>query len=208
MNSLTTLFGVEYTEGNNYLRISKRDFIRYTNYLSGVKHAAVEYTDYVYICFPSAELAKDSADYLRDANKKRYVLNEKEKTYNTEQPTPYASSLADLVASETIHTNSKGGKQSYTPACFALLPPEAIATVAVVLGQGASKYGANNWRNINVQDHINHALQHLFSYLSCNNETDLSHAATRLLFALELYKVASNDLQQSTNQHSNNDATI
>lgn len=88
---------------------------------------------------------------------------------------------------EETHTNEQGGKQSKTKCRFDLLPPAALFRVAEVLNEGAVKYGDNNWRQIEVNDHINHALNHLFAHLA-NDETEdhLSHAMCRLLFACEL----------------------
>lgn len=226
-------FGVIYKEDLNAYVVRLLNVQDFHPYFEMLKNITSKYW-YVYepdgtfhIIFMYDNNARDFSLSAIEYNMKRYVET------STKKPTPYASvyaagklnlaelvdtkrliprdatyaDLAELVANEEIHTNEKGGKQSYTPACFDLLPPEAIATVAIVLGHGAAKYGANNWRNIDVADHVNHALQHLFSYLSCPNEEDLSHAATRLLFALELYKVASNCQAESTYQPNNNNAT-
>ncbi len=83
-------------------------------------------------------------------------------------------------------TNSHGGKQSYTPYRFDLLPPVATAEVAKVLAYGASRYAPGNWRLISTEDHINHLLGHCIAYLAGDTSDDhLSHMATRALFALE-----------------------
>jgi hypothetical protein len=95
--------------------------------------------------------------------------------------------LVELVRTESVEVNESGGKQSYTPARFDLLPPEAVTRVSMVLGQGAKKYGEENWRLISTGDHINHALQHLFAFLQTGELEDLTHAACRTLFAVETY---------------------
>jgi hypothetical protein len=97
-----------------------------------------------------------------------------------------AQTLNSLVTKEDIHTNERGGKQSYTPARFDLLPAEAVAQMAIVLGEGARKYGEENWRDIPVTDHVNHALQHLFSWLANGELEDLTHALVRISFAADL----------------------
>jgi hypothetical protein len=86
-------------------------------------------------------------------------------------------------------TNSSGGKQSASPYRCDLLPARAVMAIAEVLKHGADKYGDNNWRKIPVADHLNHALAHAFAYIAGDGQDDhLSHAACRLLFALELYE--------------------
>jgi hypothetical protein len=96
------------------------------------------------------------------------------------------TTLHELVSNTTTTTNEWGGVQHHTPARFDLLPPEAIAQMSLVLGQGAEKYGGENWRLISEQDHINHALQHLFSWLATGDLEDLTHALCRVAFCTEL----------------------
>ncbi len=83
-------------------------------------------------------------------------------------------------------TNESGAKQSALPYRCDLLPASATLAVAKVLGHGAAKYGANNWRGIPVEDHLNHALTHIFAHLAGDKSDDhLDHAACRMLMALE-----------------------
>jgi hypothetical protein len=87
-----------------------------------------------------------------------------------------------------MSTNLAGGKQSHITRAYTLVPPNALAEVASVLHSGASKYGVDNWKLIIVDDHLNHALNHIFLYLAGNEKEDhLSHAATRMMMALELH---------------------
>ncbi len=86
---------------------------------------------------------------------------------------------------ETI-VNARGAKQSYTGTRFDLIPPAAIRQVAQVLHTGAEKYGVDNWRGIETESHVNHAIDHLYAFLWDNDSEDLRHAATRLLMALEI----------------------
>lgn len=93
-----------------------------------------------------------------------------------------------LVPDETVVVDdTNGGKQSYTGTRYDLLPYSAIDSVAQVLYSGANKYGAHNWRAIPVQDHLNHALRHAVRYGTTGSTEDLSHAATRALFALTIH---------------------
>lgn len=85
-------------------------------------------------------------------------------------------------------TNLAGGKQSQVLRDYTLIPPDAIANVARVMYNGAQKYAKDNWRLIPCDDHINHALNHIYLHLAGNtNEDHLAHATTRMLMALELY---------------------
>ena len=99
---------------------------------------------------------------------------------------------------DRLHVNEKGATQSYTPCRFDLIPSVALFKVAEVLGEAVEKYGlgkfkgrviSGNWNNIPVEDHLNHALQHIYGQLSGDRtEEHLSHAICRLMFALELLK--------------------
>lgn len=82
-------------------------------------------------------------------------------------------------------TNEKGGSQSDVNVRFDLIDAKALFRMAGVLDHGAKKYGANNWRHIPVEDHLNHLLMHVYAYLA-GDETDdhLSHALCRATFAL------------------------
>lgn len=88
-------------------------------------------------------------------------------------------------------TNERAGKQSETLYAPIRLPPRALLDISVVLKQGADKYGHDprgqeNWRLISADEHINHALTHLLAYMAGDTRDDhLSHAACRLLFAME-----------------------
>lgn len=94
--------------------------------------------------------------------------------------------LAGVGKDAPVIANEKGGKQSLTPYRCDLLPPRATLAVAEVLDHGARKYGSNNWHSIPVADHINHAMVHLFAFLSGDTQDDhLEHGACRLLMALE-----------------------
>ncbi len=75
-----------------------------------------------------------------------------------------------------------------------LLPARAVQLVAGVLNEGSRKYPVNGWRLKEPEYHINHAIEHILNYLShpffpsdLNTLDELSHAATRLLLALEVH---------------------
>lgn len=81
-------------------------------------------------------------------------------------------------------TNEKGGSQSLIEVRFDLIDGPAMFEMAHVLYQGAVKYGENNWRNIPVEDHLNHLIMHAYAELS-GDTTDhhLSHIMCRSMFA-------------------------
>lgn len=86
--------------------------------------------------------------------------------------------------SETV-TNEQGGKQSRLDFRFDLFDPKAMFNLAGILDYGAKKYGVNNWKQIPRNDHLNHALVHIYAYLEGNRQDDhLGHAFCRLMFAI------------------------
>lgn len=90
---------------------------------------------------------------------------------------------------ETVE-NAAGGRQSKLTARFDLIPAEPLFDVAVVLGEGAAKYGVDNWKLIPTNDHLSHALAHIYAYLAGDtSDAHLSHAACRVLFACHMGRV-------------------
>ena len=83
-----------------------------------------------------------------------------------------------------ITTNEKGGSQSHVPVRFDLIDGKALFEMAAVLHEGAVKYGAENWRKIDVSDHLNHLIMHAYAYLSGDRSDEhLSHIMCRAMFA-------------------------
>lgn len=96
-------------------------------------------------------------------------------------------------------TNLAGGKQSQILRNYTLVPPNALAEVARIMYNGSLKYDKYNWKLIACDDHINHALNHVYLHLAGNPYEDhLAHAATRLLMALEVQRVTN---LVNTNSH-------
>ena len=97
------------------------------------------------------------------------------------------------------HINEDGGKQSHIKRDYTLIPMDALAKVAEVMYQGSLKYEKDNWRLINIDSHLNHAVNHIVLYLAENSsEEHLAHAATRLLMAVELQNNSKKEVD--TNQ--------
>lgn len=96
------------------------------------------------------------------------------------------SHIQEIVSPDAPTTvNAKGGAQSDVPVRFDLIDAKAMFEMAKVLDHGAKKYGANNWRLIDVDDHLNHLLMHTFAYLAGDDTDDhLSHILCRATFAL------------------------
>jgi len=98
-----------------------------------------------------------------------------------------STTISGVGPDAPIETLANGAKQSSSPYRLDLIPPLALLDVASILKAGAEKYGENNWRGISIEDNINHALVHVYAYLSGDKQDNhLGHAACRLQFALEL----------------------
>jgi hypothetical protein len=81
-----------------------------------------------------------------------------------------------------------GAKQSHSPYRLDLIPALSLLDVAAVLSTGAAKYGANNWRGISCDNHLNHALVHIYAFLSGDTQDNhLGHAACRMMMAHETH---------------------
>lgn len=97
--------------------------------------------------------------------------------------------MSDFDNSPEIKANENGGKQHFRPYRLQALPPKAIIAIGKVRWEGFNKHGYedSNYKLIDINEHINRALLHLMNYLAGNTDNDhLSHAATRLLMALEM----------------------
>src|SRR5689334_23326525 len=89
----------------------------------------------------------------------------------------YRSDPNGLRPDSPTVTNERGGKQSQVDYRFDLIDQQAVFAMAQVLHEGASKYGANNWRRIEVDSHLNHLLMHVYAYLGGDTQDDhLTHA--------------------------------
>lgn len=104
----------------------------------------------------------------------------------------YETPPKPLQDGQTV-VNEKGGKQSHLSARFDCLPPEALRLLAQCLGFGAAKYGKDNWRNIDLEDNLAHAMNHINEWRRGDrSEPHLVNTLARVTFALSL-AVASGD---------------
>ena len=75
------------------------------------------------------------------------------------------------------------------------LTNEPLTTIAKVLEEGLKKYPRDNWKLIPYEDHINHALCHLYMLLKGDiQDRHLDHAITRIALAYETF-IESEDNQ-------------
>jgi hypothetical protein len=74
---------------------------------------------------------------------------------------------------------------------YDLISPVGLAAVAAACAEGASKYGDYNWeKGMPAHDMINHALRHIYLFLSGNRDEDhLGHAAWNVIGAIHSLEV-------------------
>ena len=91
----------------------------------------------------------------------------------------------DLSPDAEITVNEKGAKQSKLAVDFTLLDANAMFALAKVMYEGSLKYEKDNWRGISTEDHLNHALAHIYAHLAGDVQDDhLEHAFCRLMMAV------------------------
>ncbi len=84
-----------------------------------------------------------------------------------------------------MHTNAEGASQSDIPYRFDLMDAPSMFAMAKVLYKGAEKYGEDNWRNLTIEDNLNHMIAHAYAYLAGDmSERHLEHVMCRAMFAL------------------------
>jgi len=103
-------------------------------------------------------------------------------------PDVTAYKISGIGKDAPIAVSASGGMQSKLDYRFDLIDPVTMFALANVLDYGARRYAPNNWRRISINDHLNHALSHIYGYLAQDKSDDhLAHAFTRLMFALSLH---------------------
>ena len=84
-----------------------------------------------------------------------------------------------------IVENESGGKQSRLDYRFDLIDAKALFQLANILHEGEQKYGKDNWRKIESNEHLNHALSHIYAHLAGDKQDDhVGHAYCRLMIAI------------------------
>ena len=106
---------------------------------------------------------------------------------------------------------ASGSKQAHIAAAFTSMPATATRLVAECLGRGDRVYGKNNHEGITVEDHINHAIAHMYAWIEDkasgmqyphSRELHLVHAVSRALLALDC---AVNDGHPTQYRHPSGD---
>jgi len=60
--------------------------------------------------------------------------------------------------------------------------------------KGAQRYEKDNWRGIDLDDHLNHALVHIYAHLAGDAQDDhLAHAFCRMMMAVAVEKEGNNE---------------
>lgn len=97
----------------------------------------------------------------------------------------YDDMIKGISPDEPITTNERGGQQSATPYGFHLIDAPAMFALAKVLAEGAERYERDNWRKVDCEEHINHALQHIYAHMAGDTQDEhLEHAFCRLMMAV------------------------
>ena len=78
-----------------------------------------------------------------------------------------------------------------------------VINVAKILQYGAERYQPNNWRLIPEEDHLNHALSHIFADLAGDTQDDhINHALCRLMMAYATEKSENFEYNKYVNKNS------
>lgn len=106
---------------------------------------------------------------------------------------------------DRMDTNPSGATTGHVPADWIGLDPDVLSLEVRLLYEGAQRHTPSGWRTYSVDDHLNHALQHLNQYRAGDPEDEytpedafpwnmdpgeyallqeLVHARTRLGFAI------------------------
>lgn len=114
------------------------------------------------------------------------MANEPMDPYVTTTRGGYPAVVVGVGPDAPTVTNKDGASQSDLPYHFHTGPVRALFAMARVQKQGDAKYGAGNWRGIDIDDHVNHALSHLLAWVAGDISDDhLVHALCRVAYAVE-----------------------
>lgn len=110
----------------------------------------------------------------------------------------YIDMPIDSMPSTGGVTFGTGAKRDARALRYDLIPPCALKRLAQIYTEGAEHYGAHNWtKGMDYSDTINHALAHLFNYMSGKKDEDHLAKVAWAMFALMYFDesgVGYNDL--------------
>lgn len=88
------------------------------------------------------------------------------------------------AASSPDAPQAEGSPQSDLQHRFDLVDAPAMFEMTNILYKGEKKYGKDNWRVIEIEDHLNHMLAHIYAYLGGNRDDNhLANLMCRAMFA-------------------------
>lgn len=93
-----------------------------------------------------------------------------------------------MTSEEPRHKYETGAERSADcdDVRYDLISPIGLRSLAQTYAEGAAKFGAHNWENgMPAADMLNHAIAHIFAYLSGDrDENHLGHAAWNVIGAI------------------------
>lgn len=95
--------------------------------------------------------------------------------------------VAGVGPDAPVVQNARGARQSAAPTMLNdAFPWLGAIEVGKVIQKGIPRYGKDNWRGIDSDEHLHHAMIHLAAYFA-GDRTDhhAAHAACRALMALD-----------------------
>lgn len=117
----------------------------------------------------------------------RCVKHYNEELYGGQPGSVIKVDMPELPEPEEIETNARGGQGSKIGVRYQDAP-KALQAVAGVFYEGSKKYAPLNWKKVDLEEHLNHVIEHIVKFLQGDKseKRHLANAATRALMALEL----------------------